>query len=95
MSCPKLPYPSPDVARREARNGASGALRPFRCPKCSRPGEAAVYHLTTVSPPRLRRMQRARAARLAAEPIPPGSGFDRAYVADQGDLANQETPTCP
>ena len=89
--CSKLPYSDPDQARRQARTGASSALRPYRCPRCSRPGEPAVYHLTTVSPPRLRRMQRARAARLAAEPIPPGSGFDRAYVADAGDRTNQET----
>jgi hypothetical protein len=89
--CHKLPYSDPDVARREARCGAAGALRPYRCHR--HPDQSApVYHLASVSPPRLRRI-RATRRRTAAEPVPPGNGFDpTSYVADAGDLANQETP---
>jgi hypothetical protein len=83
MSSPshKLPYSDPDVARREARNGASGALRPYRCHR--HPDQAApVYHLASVSPARLRRI---RATRRRTEPIRPGSTFDATYTPNAGE----------
>jgi hypothetical protein len=81
--CSKLPYSDPDQARREARNGASGALRPYRCHR--HPDQAApVYHLASVSPTRLRRIRVTR-RRTRAEPIQPGSSFDASYLPNAGE----------
>jgi hypothetical protein len=88
--CHKLPYSDPDQARREARNGASGALRPYRCHRHP-DQDAAVYHLASVSPARLRRI-RATRRRTSAEPIPTGPTWDDRYVPDAGSLLTDTTP---
>ena len=80
--CPtpwKIPIGDADEARRlskgETRPG-TGQLKPYHC-------DCGSWHLSTISRARLRQVNRRR---TRAEPIQPGSGFDRTYTPDAGDL---------
>jgi hypothetical protein len=74
--CGKVPFASPDAARREAGSDLKGRGRPYRCATCST-SAAPVFHLTTISKTRLRQVHRTserrwRESRLAADRDHPG-----------------------
>jgi hypothetical protein len=78
VPCPnpgKIPYDSADLARREASHLERGTPKVYRC-RCG------SFHVTTISPTRLRRM---RATRRRTEPIRPGSTFDATYTPNAGE----------